>query len=92
MTKTALRHTCACLALATGVLAPGAAWAQDTTQDATVNGANTTQPTDAPEREIVVTGTLIRGTPEDAALPVDVTTWRTRASLPRSNSSRNCRR
>jgi outer membrane receptor protein involved in Fe transport len=74
MTKTALRHTCACLALATGVLAPGAAWAQDTTQDATVNGANTTQPTDAPEREIVVTGTLIRGTPEDAALPVDVTT------------------
>jgi len=34
----------------------------------------TVEPTDAPQSEIVVTGSLIRGTPEDAALPVDVST------------------
>jgi iron complex outermembrane recepter protein len=61
MTKTALRHTCACLALSAG-MAGSAAWSQDAGQEA------------AEERQIVVTGTLIRGTPEDAALPVDVST------------------
>lgn len=64
MIKIALRQTCACVALSAGLLGSGA-WAQ-ATPAATDGGAE--------EPSIVVTGTLIRGTPEDAALPVDVST------------------
>ncbi|MCT2558947.1 TonB-dependent receptor [Tsuneonella sp. YG55] len=66
MIKTALRHTCACLALTAGMYG-SAAFAQATDPDPGDDAG-----TAPPAREIVVTGTLIRGTPEDAALPVDV--------------------
>lgn len=62
MSKLKLRHTCAFSALVVGMAISAPAFAQDGGDDAAGNS----------EREIIVTGTLIRGTPEDAALPVDV--------------------
>lgn len=62
----ALRHTCALSAVVAALAAATPVLAQDETQDA---------PQEAPASDnpvIVVTGSLIRGTPEDAALPVDV--------------------
>ena len=51
----------------------GNAGAQDVpTQAAGVQPVDQTATEDAPVREVVVTGSLIQGTPEDAALPVDV--------------------
>ncbi|MFA9200282.1 MAG: TonB-dependent receptor domain-containing protein [Cypionkella sp.] len=61
MTMTALRHTCACLALATA-LTGTPAFAQEVVADPV---------TAEDEPEIVVTGTLIAGSAEDSALPVD---------------------
>ncbi|MBX7495172.1 TonB-dependent receptor [Qipengyuania sp. 6B39] len=66
MTRLGLRHSCAFGALAIAALAASPAFAQVQPEQA---GA------DDPEGErIVVTGSFIRGTPEDAALPVDVFT------------------
>lgn len=65
MTKSILRRACACLALTAGMLGSSAVWAQADPDPGDDAGTIST-------REIVVTGTLIRGTPEDAALPVDV--------------------
>ena len=65
MTKPKLRHSCACLALATGLFAAPAAWAQADPQDP---GDDIT----SEEEVIVVTGSLIAGASEQAALPVDV--------------------
>ena len=66
-----LRHSCALSAIAFGAaaLVPTAAFAQARTTDDDINS----DPIELEDRsEIVVTGTLIRGTPEDSALPVDV--------------------
>ena len=63
--KLGLRHTCAFSALAISTLAAAPAIAQQAPETA---GANET------DDRIVVTGSFIRGTPEDAALPVDVFT------------------
>ncbi len=61
-----LRATCAGLALFSTVAGYGsAAWAQSAPQAAA---------DDAAESEIVVTGSFIRGTREDAAVPIDVFT------------------
>lgn len=57
MTKTTLLGTCAASVFALAIAMPASA------QDV---GTETTTP------DIIVTGSLIRGTPEDAALPVDV--------------------
>lgn len=57
-----LRHSCALGVLAIAGLAATPVMAQDASDDA---GADD-------ENRIVVTGSFIRGTPEDAALPVDV--------------------
>ncbi|NNC59685.1 MAG: TonB-dependent receptor [Erythrobacter sp.] len=54
------------------VLAPSAAFAQASPQQAGADANLTSSPDE--QRTIVVTGSLIRGTPEDAALPVDVFT------------------
>lgn len=59
MLKLRLRRSSAFVALAAG-LATSPAYAQDTEQS------------EEARDEIVVTGSLIRGTPEDSALPVDV--------------------
>lgn len=71
--KTALKTTIAHGALGLALLAaalPAAA------QDGTQGGAqgDAAQDAEQPQRTIVVTGSLIRGTPEDTALPVDVFT------------------
>ena len=51
----------------------GNAGAQDVpTQAAGVQPVDQTTTDEAPVREVVVTGSIIQGTPEDAALPVDV--------------------
>lgn len=63
MGKWTLRHSCACLALTAGLAGASPALAQ-------VPNAEVAND----ENVIVVTGTFIRGTPEDAALPVDVFT------------------
>jgi iron complex outermembrane receptor protein len=63
MTKTALRHTCACLALSAGMFS-GAAWGQ--------TAPDTSDDTATPQQEIVVTGSLIRGASESAPAPIDV--------------------
>lgn len=69
MTKPQLRRSCACIALAAGLFAaPSAAIGQD----ATINEPGPVS--DQDETAIVVTGSLIRGTPEDSALNVDVLT------------------
>lgn len=63
MTKLKLRHSCAFSALVAGMAFAAPAMAQNEAAGAE----------EVPQsREIVVTGSLIRGTPEDAALPVDV--------------------
>lgn len=64
MRKFGLRHNCAIGALAISTLAAAPAFAQ------AEGGAEEA----AEETRIVVTGSYIRGTPEDAALPVDVFT------------------
>ncbi|WP_284124463.1 TonB-dependent receptor domain-containing protein [Parerythrobacter aestuarii] len=62
-----LRHSIALGALAGALaLSPSAAFAQDADEGDSAGADN--------NRTIVVTGSLIRGTPEDAALPVDVFT------------------
>ncbi len=61
MRKFSLRHTCAISALVAGCALSAPAFAQDAGDESA-----------ADDREIIVTGSLIRGTPEDAALPVDV--------------------
>jgi outer membrane receptor for ferrienterochelin and colicin len=66
MTRFTLRHSCALGALATAALSATPALAQAEVETA---GAATQN-----ENRIVVTGSYIRGTPEDAALPVDVFT------------------
>ena len=63
MRKFDLRQTCAYAALAAGVSLATPTLAQDAAEEE-FDEPNT----------IVVTGTFIRGTPEDAALPVDVFT------------------
>lgn len=65
MRKHGLRYTCALSALVLGLAGASQAMAQAESQDA---------PQSSPPENpvIVVTGSLIRGTPEDAALPVDV--------------------
>ena len=65
MTKSNLRHTCACFALAAGIFGSGTAFAQT---DPGPDAAAESTP------EIVVTGTLIRGSTEDQPAPVDVIT------------------
>lgn len=61
-----LRYTCALSALVAGLAGAAPAIAQTAPQEEP-------SATAAPENPvIVVTGSLIRGTPEDAALPVDV--------------------
>ena len=65
MTKTALRHTCACFALATGMFA-SSAMAQ------TAPGTDAAAEAESDTREIVVTGSLIRGSSESAPAPIDV--------------------
>ncbi len=62
MTRLTLRHSCALGALAIAALSAAPAFAQDEGVDAAAQEDN----------RIVVTGSYIRGTPEDAALPVDV--------------------
>lgn len=63
MRKTNLRNRCAlgALTLALGIT-PGLAHAQDADEEVDAS------------KVIVVTGSYIRGTPEDAAVPVDVYT------------------
>ncbi|OQW71140.1 MAG: hypothetical protein BVN33_16225 [Proteobacteria bacterium ST_bin13] len=63
MLKTKLLAACACSVLALGIAMPASA------QTASLPQSDDTEQA-APD--IVVTGSLIRGTPEDAALPVDV--------------------
>ncbi len=70
MIKPTLRHTCACFALAAGLFGSNAAFAQDAQPDQGTPAQSDVSTTAS--REIVVTGSLIRGTPKDAALPVDV--------------------
>ena len=65
MNKSTLRRTCAFFALTSGLLGASAASAQSAP-------VTSDDPETIAAREIVVTGSLIRGTPEDAALPVDV--------------------
>ena len=60
MTRLTLRHSCALGALAIAAASATPALAQAVDEPA------------ADENQIVVTGSYIRGTPEDAALPVDV--------------------
>jgi iron complex outermembrane recepter protein len=67
LTKSTLRRSCAFIALGAGMFA-APAYAQVGQPDDEVAEAETA----APEREIVVTGTLIRGSSEEAPLPVDV--------------------
>jgi iron complex outermembrane receptor protein len=64
MTKTTLRHSCAFFALGVSLLGSQAAFAQ------TDPGAEAAQEEAAPQ--IVVTGSLIRGSTEDQPAPVDV--------------------
>lgn len=66
MTRFTLRHSCAWGALAVAAMSAAPAFAQAEVETA---GA-----TDENQTRIVVTGSYIRGTPEDAALPVDVFT------------------
>ena len=68
MSKTALRATGSLAAFALASLVSVSAFAQDAIT--APQGAEDA----APAREIVVTGSLIRGTPDDSALPVEVTT------------------
>ena len=79
MTKIQLRCACAASALALALAAPataqvgGAATAQNADQAGTrPAGLPTGQQSTDQTSDIVVTGSLIRGTPEDAAAPVDV--------------------
>ncbi len=65
MLKNRLLGACALTVLALAWTAPASA------QIGTTDAA-TTQDEPTEEQEVVVTGSLIRGTPEDAALPVDV--------------------
>lgn len=65
MSTNRLRHTIAWGAMAAAIaMTPSVAFAQDEGDETATQGSS--------DRTIVVTGTLIRGTPEDAALPVDV--------------------
>ncbi|WP_324826695.1 TonB-dependent receptor domain-containing protein [Qipengyuania zhejiangensis] len=66
MRKFGLRHTCALGALAISAIAATPAFAQEVTDPA--------DEAEVTDDRIVVTGSYIRGTPEDAALPVDVFT------------------
>lgn len=76
--KASLRHSCALSALvaAAFAFAPAAASAQDAPTDIDAEIADEQIDNDpveiADDRLIVVTGSLIRSTPEDSALPVDV--------------------
>ena len=76
--KSQLRHSIGRAALCAGLFAcPTAAFAQSIPQQAGADETieDTTAPdAGAQENTIVVTGSLIRGTREDAALPVDVFT------------------
>ena len=66
MTRFTLRHSCALGALAISALSAGPALAQAEVETAGAANQN--------DNRIIVTGSYIRGTPEDAALPVDVFT------------------
>ena len=79
MAKQQLLVACALSALVIAGASPAAAQvggnagAQSVpTQAAGVQPVDQTATEDAPVRDVVVTGSLIQGTPEDAALPVDV--------------------
>ena len=79
MAKQQLLAACAFSVLAIAGASPAAAQvggnagAQDVpTQAAGIQPVDQTATDDAPVRDVVVTGSLIQGTPEDAALPVDV--------------------
>ncbi len=64
----------ACMsAIAAGLLfVPGTVWAQETVEPDPVDVVDEPGPVSDADTTIVVTGSLIRGTPEDSALPVDV--------------------
>ena len=66
MIKTRLLCACALSAIAVVAAAPAAAQTTPTTP-----GTNTSTDSDS-SKDIIVTGSIIRGTPEDAALPVNV--------------------
>ena len=79
MTKQHLLAACAFSALTIAGASPavaqvgGNAGAQDVpTQPAGIQPVQQTTTDETPTRDVVVTGSLIQGTPEDAALPVDV--------------------
>ena len=55
--------------LVAAIAVPGAAFAADA-----ASGTQSKKASSQPMEEVVVTGSLVRGTPEDAALPVDVHT------------------
>jgi len=62
MLRTRYMSACAFSVLALGLAAPAFAQSATTSQDDTTQAVP----------DIVITGSLIKGTPEDAALPVDV--------------------
>ena len=75
MTRNKFGHTSAVWALAAGIasLTPSVALGQETAENQDRPVIDEPDPvSDADQRTIVVTGSLIRGTPEDSALPVDV--------------------
>lgn len=66
MIKTRLLCACAASVLAIAAASPAMA------QTAPAAGDNAPDAQDSPGKDIVITGSIIRGTPEDAALPVNV--------------------
>lgn len=73
MIKSNLRRSCACAALAVGLFTGDAAFAQTAPgTDAAAEAEEAASPQNNPSPEIVVTGTLIRGSSESAPAPVDV--------------------
>lgn len=72
MQKSTLLGACGASALALVLVSPAAAQTAAAAQATAAQNAVATEPAQAETPDVVVTGTLIRGTPEDAALPVDV--------------------
>lgn len=70
MVKSRLLAASAVSVLAFGIAMPASAQSGGAAAPAVVQDQNSDDDAQAPD--IVVTGSLIKGTPEDAALPVDV--------------------